>query len=463
MSAPVVVVGGDAAGMSAASKFKRDAPDRDVVVFEKGEWVSYGACGLPYYVKGDVETLEDLVSVPAEAFREERGIDLRTGHEVTAIDREAQTVTVAGPEGTFEQAYSDLLIATGARAVEPPLDGMDLDGVFTLHDMEAAADIRRALGIETPAAREPGESSVPDGLDSVGIIGGGYVGIEMAEAFAHHDLDVHMFEMLPHTLQPFGAEAAATVEDHLREQGVDLHLETAVDGFLGDDVVDSVAAGDADVPVDLVLVGVGVAPNTELAEEAGIELGDTGAIATDEYGQTNDKHVYAAGDCAEARNVVTGEPDHVPLALTANRAGRAIGATLAGDPTPVGEIAGTAALKAFDLDVARTGITDEERAREAGFDPVSVTIDAPSRAHYYPGGSEIQVTLFGDRETGRVLGASLVGHESTVKRVDTVAAALYAEMTVQQLSYLDLAYAPPFSPVWDPVLTAAKVLAGKLD
>ncbi|MFC4405964.1 FAD-dependent oxidoreductase [Haloarchaeobius iranensis] len=470
MSGPFVIVGGDAAGMSAASKAKRDDPDRDVLVFEKGEWVSYGACGLPYYVKGDVETLEDLVSVTPEAFVEERGIDLRTNHEVTAIDRERRTVTVEGPDGAFDQEYADLLIATGAHAVVPPFDGMDLDGVFTLHDMNEAAAIRGYLGLDAPsaslpetgygeAAAEYAESEQPE---SVAVIGGGYVGIEMAEAFAAHGLDVHLFEMLPHTLQPFGAAAATVVEDHLREQGVDLHLDTAVDGMVGDGHVEAIAAGDLTVPVDLALVGVGVAPNTELAEAAGIELGPTGAIATDEYGRTNDEHVFAAGDDAEMTHVVTGEPDHVPLALTANRAGRAIGATVAGDPTPVGEIAGTAAVKAFDLEVARTGVVDEEAAREAGFDPVSVTITAQSRAHYYPGDEEIQVTLLGDRESERVLGASMVGREGVAKRIDTVATALYAGMTVHQLSYLDLAYAPPFSPVWDPVLTAGKVLDGKL-
>ncbi|MFB6179584.1 MAG: FAD-dependent oxidoreductase [Halorientalis sp.] len=465
MSDPVVIVGGDAAGMSAASKYKRDAEDEDVIVFEKGEWVSYGACGLPYYVKGEVETLQDLVSVTPEAFVEERGIDLRTNHEVTAIDRESQTATVAGPDGEFEQAYGDLLISTGARAVEPPLDGMDLEGVFTLHNMGEAADIRQYLGLETPTAdREAADEYVTaEDPEAVGIIGGGYVGIEMAEAFAAHDLDVHVFEMLPHTLQPFGPEAAATVEDHLREQGVHLHLDTPVDGMVGDERVESIAAGDDDIAVDLALVGVGVAPNTDLAETAGIELGQTGAIATDEYGRTNDEHVYAAGDCAEATNVVTGDPDHVPLALTANRAGRAIGATLSGDLTPVGEIAGTAAVKAFDLEVARTGIIDTEQAEDAGFDPVSVTITAESRAHYYPGGEEIQITLLADRDSERVLGASMVGREGVAKRIDTVATALFAEMTVDQLSYLDLAYAPPFSPVWDPVLTAAKVLAGKVN
>ncbi len=471
MTDPVVVVGGDAAGMSAASKFKRDTDDRDVVVFERGEWVSYGACGLPYYVKGEVETLDDLVTVTPETFREERGVDLRTGHEVTAVDRDAGTVTVEGPEGTVEQPYSDLLLSTGAHALEPPLDGMALDNVFTLHDMDDAPQIRQSLGLDTPTAPLPelgyGEAAAEyvdsERPDAVAILGGGYVGIEMAEAFAAHDLTVHLFEMLPHTLQPFGPEAAAVVEDHLREQGVDLHLDTAVDGFLGEEQVTAVAAGDTEIPVDLALVGAGVAPNTGLAERAGIELGETGAIATDEFGRTNDDHVYAAGDCAESTHVVTGEPTHVPLALTANRAGRAIGATLAGDPTPVGEIAGTAAVKAFDLEVARTGILDEQRASEAGFDPVAVTIDAPSRAHYYPGGKEIQIHLVGDRETGRVLGASMVGREGVAKRIDTVATALHAKFTADELSYLDLAYAPPFSPVWDPVLTAGKVLSSKLD
>jgi NADPH-dependent 2,4-dienoyl-CoA reductase/sulfur reductase-like enzyme len=461
---PVVIVGGDAAGMSAASKLKREDPDRKVVVFEKGEWVSYGACGLPYYVKGEVETLSDLVSVTPEEFVEERGIDLRTGHEVTAIDREHRTATVEGPDGKLEQAYSDLLIATGASAIEPPLDGMDLDGVFTLHSMESAARIRRFLGMETPTSEAAiGEYVDAEAPGSVAVVGGGYVGIEMAEAFAAHGLEVHLFEMLPHTLQPFGPESAAVVEDHLREEGVNLHLDTAVDTFVGKDQVEAIAADDGETAVDLALVGVGVAPNTDLAESAGIETGSTGAIATDEYGRTNDDHVYAAGDCAEAEHVVTGEADHVPLALTANRAGRAIGQTLAGDPTPTGGIAATAAVKAFDLEVARTGVIDEEEARKAGFNPVSVTITTQTRAHYYPGGEEIQITLVGDRESGRVLGASMVGREDVPKRVDTVATALHAGMTVQQLSYLDLSYAPPFSPVWDPVLTAAKVLAGKVE
>jgi NADPH-dependent 2,4-dienoyl-CoA reductase/sulfur reductase-like enzyme len=443
-----VVIGGDAAGMSAASKVKRDNPEMDVVVFEKGEWVSYAACGMPYYVKGAVDDIDDLVTVTPEEFREERDVDLRTGHEVVGIDPEGQTVTVDDGTETFEQPYDNLLVATGATAIEPPFDGMGLDGVFTIHDMDEAEAIETFVSEQSP--------------ETAAIVGGGYVGIEMAEALAERGVDVSIYEMLPHVLQPFGETVAETVEAHLREQGVGLHLETAVSGFDGDGSVEVVELEDDSQPADIAIVGVGVAPNVDLAEDAGIELGPTGAIATDDYGRTNYENVYAAGDCAEAHHVVTGDPDHVPLALTANRAGRAIGQTISGSPTPTGDIAGTAIVKAFDLGASRTGLIDEERAREAGFDPVSVTISAASRAHYYPDGSELTVTLMADRESGRVLGSSLVGREG-VKRIDTVATALTSGMTVAELQNTDLAYAPPFSPVWDPVLTAAKVLQGKLD
>ena len=452
MADPFVIVGGDAAGMSAASKAKREDPSLDVVAFERGDWVSYAACGMPYFVKGEVDELSDLVQVTAEEFRTERDIDLRTGHEVVAIDRDAQTVTVESDDDRFEQPYEDLLIATGAHAIEPPFDGIDLDGVFTIHDMDEAGAIERYVA--------------ENDLETAAIVGGGYVGIEMAEALMGRGLDVSLFEMLPHVLQPFGDAVATRVEDHLREQGVALHLDTAVDGFDGDDGrVDEVVLGDGAsdrVSADVVIVGVGVAPNVGLAEDAGIEIGETGAIATDAYGRTNDEHVFAAGDCAEATHVVSGEPDHVPLALTANRAGRAIGQTVVGDPTEVGEIAGTAIVKAFDVGAARTGILDEDAAREAGFDPVAVEIQAPSRAHYYPGAQELTVTLVGDRDSGRVIGGSIVGREG-VKRIDTVATALHAEMTVDDVEGLDLAYAPPFSPTWDPIATAARVLGGKVE
>ena len=448
MSETFVIVGGDAAGMSAASKAKREDPEIDVIVFEKGEWVSYAACGMPYYLEGEVEALNDLVAVQPEALREERDVDLRTGHEVVAVDPGSETVTVEGDGDRFEQSYDHLLVATGATAIEPPFDGLDLDGVFTLHDMDEADAIERYLGEASPA--------------TAAIVGGGYVGIELAEALSARGIDVSLYEMLPHVLQPFGDAVAEVVEAHLREQGVDLHLDTAVSGFEGPGTVERVALERDTRPADVAIVGVGVTPNTDLAADAGLELGETGAVATDEYGRTSHENVYAAGDCAEARHVVTGEPAHVPLALTANRAGRAIGQTVTGDPEPVGEIAGTAIVKAFELGAARTGVVDAERARDAGFGPVSVSISAPTRAHYYPGASELTVTLVADRESGRLLGGTVVGREGA-KRIDTIATALTAGMTVSELRNADLAYAPPFSPVWDPVLTAAKVLDGKLD
>ncbi|NHN58587.1 MULTISPECIES: FAD-dependent oxidoreductase [Halorussus] len=448
MGETFVVIGGDAAGLSAASKAKREDPDRDVIVFERGQWVSYAACGMPYYVKGDVPELDDLVTLTPEQVREERDIDLRTGHEVVGISPEARTVTVSADGERFEQPYDDLLVATGARAIEPPFDGVDLDGVFTIHDMDEAEAIEQYVTENAP--------------ETAAVVGGGYVGVEMAEALTERGATVHLFEMLPHVLRPFGDPVAVAVEDHLREQGVELHLDTPVSGFAGEDAVEGVAFDDESVQVDLAIVGVGVEPNVELAEDAGIELGPTGAVATDEFGLTNVERVYVAGDCAESTDVVTGTPDHVPLALTANRAGRAIGQTVTGTPTRVGEIAGTAIVKAFDLGAARTGIVREEAAREAGFDPVSVTITDSTRAEYYPDAEDLTVTLLADRETNRVIGGSVVGREGA-KRIDTVATALHAGLTATELEELDLAYAPPFSPTWDPVLTAAKVLGGKLE
>ena len=449
MSDAFVVVGGDAAGMSAASKARRENPAREIVVFERGDWVSYGACGLPYYIKGDIESLDDLVSVTASEFREDRNIDLRTGHEVVAIDTVTKTVTVEGPDGQFEQEYGDLLIATGASSIVPPIDGIERAGVYTLHDMADGRAIRQRL-------EEPG------GPESVGIVGGGYVGIEMAEAFRDRGLEVHLFEMLPHVLDPFGEAVGERVETELRDQGVEVHLETAVEGFDGDASIEAIRIPEGSVPVDMALVGVGVKPNTSLAEAADVDLGPTGAIGTDEFGRTSAPDVYAAGDCAEMTHAVTDEPVHVPLALSANRAGRAVGQTVAGSPAPVGPIVGTAAVKAFDLEAARTGIVHPERAEAAGFEPVSKTITTRSRAGYYPGGGPIRVTLVADRDSGVVLGASMVGEEGVTKRIDTIATALHSGLTVAEVERLDLAYAPPFGPTWDPVLTAAKVLAGSV-
>ncbi|MFB6219085.1 MAG: FAD-dependent oxidoreductase [Halobacteriaceae archaeon] len=463
---PFVVVGGDAAGLSAASKCRREDPDREVLVFEKGAWVSYAHCGMPYYVKGEVPDIEDLLSLrPADI--EERGIELHRHHEVTGVDTDRQTVTVAGPDGTFEQAYGDLLVATGARALDGPFD-LDRAGAFTLHGLDAAAALRAfveadpdpGLGGEYADRDLVERYAGADPPESAAVVGGGYVGVETAEALAGRGIDVHLFQRGPRLLPPFGAAVGDRVADHLADEGVAVHTDTPVEALRGDPVEAVVAAGET-YAVDLAVVGVGIRPNVDFLGGA-LDLGASGAIAVDEYGRASAPDVYAAGDCAEAPHAVTGEFEWVPLGLTANRAGRAVGRTVAGDPEPVGDIAGTAVVKAFDLGAGRTGILDE-RAREAGFSPESVTITAGSRSGYYPGAAETTVTLVADRDSGRVLGAATVGEDRAAKRIDTVATALDAGMTVADLERLDLGYAPPFSPVWDPVLVAAKVLNGQLD
>ena len=471
MSEVFVVVGGDAAGMSAASKAKRDAPDLEVVVFEKGEWVSYGACGLPYYVKGEIQSLEDLVSVTPEEFRTERDIDLRTGHEVVSIDPDDRSVTaVTGPE-EVSQPYDHLLIATGAEAVVPSIDGVAHEGVYTLGSMTDGRDLREyvARARSEQSLEQPDSGPACQHLEEcagpVGVVGGGYIGVEMAEALAANGFEVNLFQRGDRLLKGFSEATSEAVADHLRDRDVRVHLEADVDRLAGDEHVEAVVTPSDRIAVEMVLLGTGVRPRTGLAEDAGIELGETGAIATDAFCETSVSDVYAAGDCAEAEHVVTGEPVYVPLALTANRHGRAVGETAAGTPTEGGPVAGTAAVKAFDVEAARTGIVDHDDAREAGFDPVSETITANSRAGYYPEGGEVTITLTADRDSGRLLGASLVSEygEGAVHRSHAIVAAIHERSTVADLERYDLAYAPPFNTTWDPVLVAAKVLGGRLD
>jgi NADPH-dependent 2,4-dienoyl-CoA reductase/sulfur reductase-like enzyme len=454
--------------MSAASKGKRDDPDLEVVVFEKGEWVSYGACGMPYYIEGSVSDLEQLVSLTPEEIIEDRNIDLRRFHEVIGIDTDGKSVTVRNEDGEFEQSHDHLLIPTGAAPTAPPVEGTDLDCVFTLSSLDDAEGIREALEAESVTDDLVGSS---DGVvvnfvrerdpTTVDIVGGGYIGLEMADVLRTRGCEVHLFQRSEYVLSNYDVDIATIVEDHLREHGVHLHLG-AVEGIEGDGDAEAVVTDEGRTEVDMVVLGTGVEPRTDLAEDAGIELGETGAIATDEYRETSAPDIYAAGDCAEVTNVFTGEPDYVPLALTANRHGRAVGQTVAGRPTVGGGGARTAITQVVEMEVARTGITDEDEAREYGFDPISRTVTARSRSGYSPGSEPMTVHLVGCRSTGRVLGASVAGTDRAGKRIDTVVAALHEEVTVAELERYDPAYAPPFSPVWDPVLTAAKVLNGAI-
>ena len=449
-----VVIGGDAAGMSAASKARRENPEMEIVVLEKGNWASYAACGMPYYLKGNVEDIEDLIAVRPEVFRYERNIDLRLNHEATKIDPEKKIVFVHTSEGEIELNYDKLLISTGAKVFRPRIEGIDSDGVFFLREIGDAIKIREYLEKRNPK--------------TVHIIGGGYIGLEMAEAFHSQRLKVHIVELSPHILSTFSPEIVEVVERDIQNYTT-LHMgkkvnkiDKTVEGKLSVFLEDMQNKQQEILETDMILIATGIIPEIALAKEAGVELGKTGAIVTDEYGLTNIPDIYAVGDCAEVKSVVTGKNIYLPLALTANRNGRAVGSTIGGKKTPLTPIAGTAVVKVFDLEVATTGIMDIEKAKEYGFDPIKITIGGYSRAGYYPGAKPLRISLMADKNTKRVLGGSMVGEEGVAKRIDTIATVLYSKLTAEEMENLDLAYAPPFSPVWDPILNAARVLNGKL-
>ncbi len=439
-----VIIGGDAAGMSAASRAKRHQPELGVTVFEKTQDVSYSACGMPYNIADPDRSMEDLVVRRAQVFREKQGIDLHTGHTVTKIDPVRHKVSGTDDTGkAFEKAYDKLLIATGASAVVPDIPGKHLPGVFVLKNLEDGRKIKEWIA----------GASVKKAV----IVGMGYIALEMTEALRARRIAVEMVKPRPVFLPWMAPELAQQVRKTVQDQGVLLHLgksltriEAAAPGL-------RVLSQDGALETDMVLVAVGVAPNSRLAEEAGLELGPKGAVAVDDHLITSDPDILAAGDCADAFHIVTGKRVYIPLALRANRAGWAAADNVCGKETALPGIAGTAVFKVFDLEVARTGLNEKE-ARDAGFDPVSVTIRSRSRAHAHPGAATLWVHMVGDRGSGRLLGVQMVGREGAAHRIDAPAVALSARMTVADFYQCDLAYAPPFSPVWDPLLTAANQL-----
>ena len=446
----VVVIGGVAAGMSAASQAKRRMPEAEVIVLERGPFISYGACGMPYNLADPTRDMEDLVVLSPEHARTKRGIDVRLRHEVRSIDVAEKTVRVrdldAGREETL--AWDRLVIATGARPVVPPIPGRDLPGVFLLRELTHGVAIDRFV-----AERSPKKAV---------LVGGGYIGLEMAEGLRERGLEVHVVEMRDRVAAGFAAEPAAIAEKALARHGVTLSLGTRVESIEPSNGGLRVRTDHGAFDADLVLLSLGIRPNRELAEAAGIALGETGAIAVDDAQRTNVEHVFAAGDCAEARHRVTGKPAYVPLGPTANKQGKIAGANAVGADERFAGIVGTAAFKVFDVELARTGLTLEE-AERAGFSAFESGSEHGTRGHGYPGGGRLHTTLVVEHRTGRLLGAQLAGDEGAAARVNVYAAALAAGATVHDIEGYDLAYAPPFAPVYDPILIAATVARKALD
>lgn len=443
MGERLIVVGGVAAGMSAAAKARRTNPDLEITVYEKSGYVSYGACGIPYFIKGEIPNVDDLIARTPEQFAKQR-IYAHTHHEVLGIDVDTHTVRVrnldTGEE--FTDHWDKLVLTTGGVAARPPIPGLDLPGIFTVRVPEDGLAIRRWIAEHRPTR----------GV----IVGGGYIGLEMAEALAAHDIQVTIVEMLPQVMPNMDADMVAHVHEELARQGVDLRLEHAVEAFRGDDRVREVVAGGETFPADIVIFSVGVRPNVTLAKQAGIALGPTGAVAVDDHMRTNVPNVWAAGDVAEVHHLVTGKPAYIPLGTTANKQGRVAGTNAAGGDAAFQGVVGTAVVKVFDLHVARTGLSEKE-ARAEGFDVAAVTIKASNKAHYMPHSSPIHVKLVFEKGSHRLLGGQIVGKGGVAKRIDIIAAALHAGWTTYDLAKLDLAYAPPFAPVWDPILVAANV------
>ena len=446
----LVIVGGVAAGKKAASRARRLDPEMEITVYQEEPEPSISECGLPYFLSGVVEKRERLVARTPERF-DEQGIEVLVRHHVEKIDAAGKKLFVRDLETgeTFEDAYDRLVVATGARAVLPPIPGADLDGVFKLRFLTDADDVRRYIEECSP------ERAV--------VVGGGYVGLEVAENLCGLGMEVSLIEGADRVALAYGPEVAGRVEAELGEHGVRAYTGTKVEEFVGDGRVRGVRFGATEQETDLVIVGVGIEPRVDLAEEAGVEIGPSGAIRVDEYMRTNLPDVWAAGDCVETRNLTSGKLVWVPLGDTANQMGRVAGTNAATgeDTLEFPGVLGTGIFKVFDLGVGKTGLSEEE-AEAAGFEVANAEIEAYDRAAYYPGAGKVFLKLIADAETGRLLGAESAGSGAD-KLTDICATALWGGLSYPDLVNLDLAYSPPYGPALSPVIQAATILSGKFD
>ncbi|HEX8354687.1 MAG TPA: FAD-dependent oxidoreductase [Pyrinomonadaceae bacterium] len=442
----LVIVGGLAAGLAAAMEARRAAPDLPVTVFERTGDISYGACGLPYVVAGLIPSPDSLVLHTPEYFRERHQIEVRTNCEALEILPSKSVVRVRESGGEREVGYGSLVLATGAAAVCPPLPGRELEGVFVLRHLRDGRCLLRFLEEARPRTAV--------------VVGAGYIGLEMAEAFTARGLRTTLVESSDRVMGALGGRVRESVADEMRAHGVEVTFGERVTGFEGGGggrVARVLTDAGRVLEADVVSVGVGVRPEVALAVAAGMEVGESGAVLTDERQRTSAPGVYAAGDCCEVMHRVSGRRVWHPLGQPAVRQGWVAGANAAaGDSATDARYAGvvgTNVVKVFGLEVARTGLSLEE-ALEAGFDAAETEGDAHSRAGYYPGGSKIHTRLVADAR-GRLLGAQMVGREGVAHRIDVYAAALHAGLRVEDVERFDLAYAPPFAPTIDPVIRAA--------
>jgi CoA-dependent NAD(P)H sulfur oxidoreductase len=444
----LVILGGVAAGTKAASRARRLDPQMEITVYQEEPEPSISECGLPYLLSGVVEERDDLVARTPEKFAE-KDIDVLVRHRVKKIGATGKNLSVLNLKTgqAFEDAYDRLVIATGARAVLPPIPGAELEGVFKLRFLTDSDEIGRYIEEQSPKKAT--------------IVGGGYIGLEVAENLCRLGIEVSLIEGEDRVALAYGPEVSENVEAELEANGVGVYTGERVDQFTGEGRVRGVRFGDRELETDLVIVGVGIKPNVELATEAGVETGTTGAILVDRHMKTSVPDVWAAGDCVETTNLVSGRPTWVPLGDTANQMGRVAGTNAAtGDETlEFPGILGTGIFKVFGLDVGKTGLSEKE-AEDDGFEVVSAGLWAYDRAAYYPGAGKVFLKLIADRAKGRLLGAEAAGSGAD-KLTDICAAALWGRLSYPDLVNIDLAYAPPYGPALSPVIQAATILSGK--
>jgi NADPH-dependent 2,4-dienoyl-CoA reductase/sulfur reductase-like enzyme len=445
MAERLVVIGGDAAGMTAATNARRGRPDLEIVVLEQGRDTSYSACGIPYLVSGAVHEVDELVARTPQEFRDGFRIDVRTRHRAVGIDLDTRRLEVRAldQDRTIHLGFDLLHLATGSRPRRPDLpgiDGPDIHGVQTLEDARTLLDAVAARRRRT-----------------VCVVGGGYIGLEMAEAFVRRGAKVTLVERGPQPMGSLDPELGALVADAARAFGIDVRCGTSVTGF----EPGAVHLGDATVAAELVILGLGVTPNSELARDAGIHAGAAGAVAVDRRQRTSREGITAAGDCADVVHQVSGQRVHVALGTIANRTGRVAGINLGGGYATFPGVLGTAVTRVCEIEVARTGLNEAE-ARDAGFEVVTGAADGTSRADYFPGAAPVHAKVLAERGSGRILGGQLVGADRSGKRIDTVATAIAGGMTVADYLDLDLAYAPSISPMWDAFTLACREASAAL-
>ncbi|EST33332.1 flavoprotein oxidoreductase [Streptomycetaceae bacterium MP113-05] len=439
--------------MAAASQARRlRKPDElEIVAFERGRFTSYSACGIPYWIGGDVDERDALIARSPEEHRA-RGIDLRMRTEVTELDLSGQRIRTRQGEGREEwTGFDRLVLATGARPLRPPLPGIDAPGVHGVQSLEDGTALLDAL--------EKQEAAVAAGRERHAVVvGAGYIGVEMSEALIRRGYRVTVLDRAEQPMTTLDPDMGALVRDAMCGMGMDVRTGEAVTEIRtdADGRARAVATEDGEYPADVVVLGLGVRPDTSLARDAGLPLGDSGGLLTDPTMRVRgQEYVWAGGDCVEVFDLVSGRTRHIALGTHANKHGQIIGANVAGGYGTFPGVVGTAVSKVCDLEIARTGLL-EQQAHDLGLRHVTTTVEATSRAGYFPGAAPMHVKMLAELRTGRLLGVQIVGREGAGKRVDVAAVALTARMTVEQMTGLDLGYAPPFSPVWDPVLVAAR-------